>query len=445
MSHDHKITEHQGLKRSIEFTISAADYQKHHQRALEQQVKNAPKQKGFRKGKMSTKALQQMSSKKDREALSRDIINFLFQQYCHDNGINTAPESISFELPTIEKNAQIECKIEFEIMPEVKLTDMKKVTLERLAAEVDEASIDTSIENLQQQFATWETKQPADAPAEKGDQVNINFLGSTAEDGEFKGGKAEGFELELGAGQMIDGFDEGICGMHTGEERTIDVTFPDPYHAKELAGKAAQFKITLNSIKSRNIPVVDEELIKKAGIADGSVESLRAELKTHLRTQLDKVIYEKLKKQVLEQLRQHNSLELPEALVKLQIQHLQQQTLQRIAQQTGGKIPPDLPLDTEHFKQQAETQVHNSILLSKIIENEQLEVDEAGVHARLKEIATSYERPQELLEYYHKNPQAKREIAQAVLEDKAIQWVVDHASVTDKQVSFEEATKADTN
>ena len=284
-----KISKQDGLKYSMELEIDGNTYQRQWQQQLATEAARAPAPKGFRKGRMKAQALEKMLSKSERENMARQIIIRHFIEACNDNDLKPEMHSIRFEIPTILANTPVRCDVTFETLPEIKLNDLKEIKLERLSAQVTDDNIDLALSNLQKQFATWTEKDSA-ASAEKGDQVTIDFVGSTDE-GEFKGGKATDFSLELGSSQMIPGFEDDIYGKKVGDEFTIKVTFPEQYHAKELAGKDAQFKITMKGLKTQQLPTVDQKFIKKVGIADGEIDSLRQKLSKHLEQQLKQVIF----------------------------------------------------------------------------------------------------------------------------------------------------------
>lgn len=431
----------EGLKRNIKISINEARYQQEFQQQMTIYAKQSPVQKGFRKGKMSPQAVEQMLSKNEKEKIMREIIIREFIEQCNKEKITPATLPNKFQLPTLIAGAPIECSIDFEIMPEFTLKDVSNIKLEKLKASVDDTALNLALNNLQQQFTTW-TEKSADSTAEKGDQAIIDFLGTT-EAGEFPGGKAEDFEIELGAGQMIAGFEDGIYGMKIGDKKDVAVTFPEPYHAAELAGKPASFAITLKKLNSKQLPEINDEFAVKAGIAEGGLEKLKLEMTSQLEKQLEKSIFTKLKESALKELRSENPVELPESLIDADIEHAQQMTLQRIAQQTGHKAPADIPLERDLFLEGAKERVHTGLLISKIITTNNIQSDQTDMQNKLNDIAASYNDPQQVIEYYSKNKEALEQLHHSILEDKAVEWVIENASVNEKEVSFSEATTLD--
>jgi trigger factor len=231
--------------------------------------------------------------------------------------------------------------------------------------------------------------------------------------------------------------------MKKGEQGTVKVTFPDPYHAKELAGKPAGFKITLRSMKVMNLPEITAEFIKKIGIASGEESELRAELEKHLQRQADEAIFNKLKKNTLKNLQEANPIDLPESLINQNILQLQQEEMRRHAERNGGNLPDDYQPDRNLYIKHVTEQTHMGILIMKLAEQEKIEVSQQDLEEKIRDMAASYEKPNDLLQHYANNREAVMQLRQNILEDKAIQWIVDHATVTDKEVSFEEAIAQD--
>lgn len=430
------------LQRNMQFDLPTAEYQRQYQAIIAQHAKNAPQRKGFRKGKMSQQVAEQLLSKKDRENIRREVLTNCFLEHCKEHKLKPEQNSITFELPTDLTQATLQCNFDFEVLPDIQLHDLSKMQLERLSATVDDAAIERATENLRLQFATWKDKD-AEATAESGDQVIIDFVGRTAE-GEFKGGKSNDFKLVLGAGNMIPGFEDPIIGLKVGAQCESQVTFPDPYHAKELAGKPATFNITIKAIQRKILPELNETFLKQTGITDGKPETLKQELKLHLQRQLEQIIFDKLRVQVAKHLCEDNPITLPKSLVNLRVKQMQYEAIQRITQQTSQQPPKDFPMDPKLFEEQAKQQVQTGLLISHVVEQQNIQITSEEIQQQLQTIAQSYQDPESLVEQYQKNRQFQAQVHQTILERKAIEWIIDQAQVTDKQVSFEQATAADT-
>ena len=285
---------------------------------------------------------------------------------------------------------------------------------------------------LQKQHQTWKENK---RKTKKGDKLSIDFLGRI--DGEeFEGGKAEGFDLELGSGSMIPGFEKEITGMKVGEEKTITVTFPEDYHAENLKGKDAEFDIKVNKTEGPILPKIDEEFAKLFGVEEGGVEALREEVKKNMTRELNQAVKAKVKEQVIEGLLEANDIDLPSALVAQEVDVLRQQAMQRFAGQMDPKNMPELPSDM--FEEQAKRRVKVGLLLGEVIKTNELKVDEAKVNELIESAASAYEDPQEVIEYYKTNKEMNQQMQNVALEEQAVDVLIASAKVKDKKSSFQD-------
>jgi len=269
----------------------------------------------------------------------------------------------------------------------------------------------------------------------KGDKLTLDFLGRV--DGEeFEGGKAEGFELELGAGRMIPGFETEVTGMKAGEEKTIKVTFPDDYHAENLKGKEAEFDIVVHKTEGSVLPEIDEEFSKLFGIEEGGVEALRTEVRKNMTRELTQAVKANVKTQVLDGLLAAHKLDLPSALVSQEVDVLRQQAMQRFEGQMDPKNLPQLP--AEMFTEQAERRVKTGLLLGEVIKVNELKVDDTKVDELIATAASAYEDPKEVVEYYANNKELMQQMQNVALEEQAIELLVEKANVSDKKTTFNE-------
>jgi trigger factor len=285
---------------------------------------------------------------------------------------------------------------------------------------------------LQKQHQTWKQNK---RKTKKGDKLTIDFLGRV--DGEeFEGGKAEAFELELGSGRMIPGFEKDIIGMKVGEEKTITVTFPDDYHAENLKGKAAEFDIKVNQTEGPVVPKIDEDFAKLFGVEEGGVEALRVEVSKNMTRELTQTIKTKVKEQVIQGLLDANDVGLPSALVAQEIEVLRKQAMQRFAGQMDEKNMPELP--DNMFDEQAKRRVKVGLLLGEVIKTNELTVDEAKVTELIESAASAYEDPTEVIEYYKSNKEMNQQMQNVALEEQAVDLLVSNAKVKDKKAKFQD-------
>eukprot|EP01029_Cantina_marsupialis_P011484 TRINITY_DN2562_c0_g1_i2.p1 TRINITY_DN2562_c0_g1~~TRINITY_DN2562_c0_g1_i2.p1 ORF type:complete len:316 (+),score=77.01 TRINITY_DN2562_c0_g1_i2:68-949(+) len=285
------------------------------------------------------------------------------------------------------------------------------------------------IDTLRKQQATWTDVEEA---AEDGKRVTIDFTGSI--DGEeFEGGKAENFPLEMGAGRMIPGFEDGIVGKTAGMEFEIDVNFPEDYHAENLKGKAAKFAIKVNKVEARELPELNEEFVAKFGATDG-VEGLKAEVRKNMERELKQAVKNRIKEQAIDGLVNENNIDVPSALIDQEIGVLRQQAAQRF----GGNTEAADQLPRELFEEQAKRRVVVGLLLGEVIKTEELKADDEKVKAIIEEMATAYEDPSEVIAYYEQNEQMMNNMRNVALEEQAIDAIIAKAQVSDKEVSFNE-------
>ena len=383
---------------------------------------------GFRKGKVPHSIIEQRFGVAARQDVLSDEMQRAFFDAVIAEKINLAGRP-TFTPNNYQPGQEFSFSVTFEVFPEVELKGLENIEVEKPVVEISEADLDKMVDVLRKQQATWAESQEA-VKAE--DRVVIDFVGSV--DGEeFEGGKATDFVLAMGQGRMIPGFEEGIVGHKAGEQFDIDVTFPAEYHAENLKGKAAKFAITLKKVENIVLPELTEEFVKKFGNAK-SVEDLRAEIKKNMQRELNNAVTARVKNQVINGLIAQNDIEVPAAAVAEEVEVLRQQAVQRF----GGKPEMAAQLPAELFEAEAKRRVQVGLLLSTVIGSNELKVDEARVEAMISDIASAYEQPAEVVEYYAKNRQLTENIRNVVLEEQAVDAVLAKAKVAEKAMSFDE-------
>ncbi|WP_286262636.1 trigger factor [Thalassotalea atypica] len=420
----------QGLERRISISVPAEKVDVEVKNRL-RQIAKTQRINGFRPGKVPPSVIQKRYGKAVRDEVAGDIMQRNFVEAIMAEKINPAGRP-TFTAKSNEDGKALEFDATFEVYPEVELKDLEKIAVERPAVEVTDKDIDEMFVTLQNQHKTWKENK---RKTKKGDKLTIDFLGRV--DGEeFEGGKAEAFELELGSGRMIPGFEKEITGMKVDEEKTITVTFPDDYHAENLKGKDAEFDIKVHKTEGPVLPEIDEEFAKLFGIEEGGIEALRDEVSKNMARELTQAVKAKVKEQVIEGLLESHELDLPSALVAQEVDVLRQQALQRFGGQMDPKNLPELPADM--FEEQAKRRVKVGLLLGEVIKVNELKVDEAKVTELIESAASAYEDPAEVIEYYKSNQEMNQQMQNVALEEQAVDVLVASAKVKDKKASFKD-------
>ena len=417
----------EGLERRLNITVPAANIED----AVTAELRNIAKNRrfdGFRKGKVPMKMVAKMYGKAVRQDVMGEVMQRHFIEAIVKEKINPAGAP-TFAPVENKEGEDLVFNATFEVYPEVELKGLENITVEKPAVEVKEADVEEMIETLRKQQATW---TEVDAAAEEGSRATIDFVGSI--DGEeFEGGKAENFPLEMGAGRMIPGFEDGIVGKTAGMEFEIDVNFPEDYHAENLKGKAAKFAIKVNKVEARELPELNEEFVAKFGATDG-VEGLKAEVRKNMERELKQAVKNRIKEQAIDGLVKENDIDVPAALIDQEIGTLRQQAAQRF----GGNTEAADQLPRELFEEQAKRRVVVGLLLGEVIKSEELKADDEKVKAIIEEMATAYEDPSEVIAYYEQNEQMMNNMRNVALEEQAIDAIIAKAQVSEKEVSFNE-------
>ena len=394
---------------------------------------------GFRPGKVPLNVVRREYGAGIYQEVVNEIIRDTVFEAIQQEKINAVG------MPNIEKVENKDGALVYEaiveVYPEVEVKTFADLEVERKASEINDKDVDTMIENLQKQRASWtETK----GMAKKDMQVTFDFEGTV--DGEkFEGGSAEDFKLVLGSGRMIPGFEDGIVGMKKGEEKVIDVTFPEDYQAENLAGKAAQFKITLKLVEKQKLPEIDAEFLKIFGLTEEEgLDKLKADVRKNMEREVRNSLRNQVKQAAFDALVAANEIEVPASMVAQEIDRQRQQMIQQFTQQFGGQGAGAFDssmLPDELFKEQAEKSVKLGVLVSKVLADAKLEVDQARVEAYIDDMASSYEDPTEVVEYFKNDKQQRAQIEAVVLEDQVVDHILAAAKVNDVAVSYEDLLK----
>lgn len=422
-----------GLERRLTVGVPAEQIENE----VENRIKQAARDvsiKGFRKGKVPVSVVKQRFGANIRQEVVGDVISRSFYAAVQKENVKPAGQP-AIQPKQLAPGKDLEYVAVFEVYPSVALADLSQYEITRYTAEVTESDLDTMIETLRKAQASYAA---VDRAAIDGDKVNINFVG-TKDGVEFAGGKADNQSLVLGSKSMIPGFEDGIIGMKTGEEKTISVKFPDDYQAEELKGANAEFKITLNSVSAAELPEVNQAFFSKFGIA-GDLQQFRAEVKVNMARELNNALKAKIKTQVMDALVTSHQVDVPKALVANEINLLREQMMQRFGGQKQNFDVRSLLPDTM-FQDEANRRVTLGLIVGEIVKDSKIKPDAKLIKSKIEEIASTYEQPQEVIDYYNSNRELLAGVESAVLEDQVVDFIVSKAKVAEIQASYDDITK----
>jgi len=422
----------QGLERKMTIAVPSDKVDSAVNSRLQEAARNV-KLNGFRKGKIPFKVIKSKFGAGVRQEVVGELMSQSFYEAIDQESLKPAGQP-SIDPKNLNEGEDLEFVATFQVYPEIALPDFSKIELERLGAEISESDIDEMIETLRKQRQTWEVAERAAASE---DMVNIDYAGKL--DGEeFEGGSAQGTNLVLGSERMIPGFEAGIEGKSSGDVFTLDLSFPEEYHNKELAGKEVAFEITLNSVSEQVMPVVDEEFYKSFGVEEGGNDAFREEVTSNMRRELKTASRNKLKTKIMDALVDAVETDIPDALVAGEIQQLRQQALQQFG---GGQNIDANMLPDDLFKEQAARRVLLGLVLGEVIQQQELKADPAKVREAIEELASTYESPDDVINWYYGNQEQLGTIESNVLEDQVFNYIIDQSAVTDRQVDYQEVIK----
>ena len=421
------------LERKITLSLPLAAIQSEVEARLKK-VARTVKMDGFRPGKVPMNVVAQRYGYSVQYEVLNDKVGEEFAKAVQEAGLRvTGQPRISEKEGAAEGQAEFEAI--FEVFPEVKIGDLTGVEVEKLTADVDDAAIERTLDILRKQRRTFAVRA-ADEAAVDGDRVTVDFEGKI--DGEaFAGGKAEDFQFLVGEGQMLKEFEDAVRGMKVGESKTFPLAFPEDYHGKDVAGKTADFLVTVKKLEAANLPEVNEAFVKSLGIADGSVEALRADIKKNLEREVKFRLQARNKQAVMDALLSVAELDLPKAAVQSEVARLMQAAREDLKQR-GIKDADKAEIPEDIFLPQAERRVRLGLVVAELVKANNLEATPEQLKAHVDELAASYEKPEDVVRWYFGDRQRLAEVEAVVIENNVTEFVLGKAKVNDKAVSFEE-------
>jgi len=418
------------LERRIDLSIAIADVEKEMEPRLRRMGRNM-KVPGFRPGKVPFAMIKQQYGDQARHEVLSEQLDRAFGEAVTAQKLHVAGYP-RLEPKASESTTHMEFTAVFEVYPAFVPGDLSSAEIERPTLEISAAEVDKTLDILRKQRVRYDS---ADRGAAKEDRVVIDFTGK--KDGvAFQGGSATDYPFVLGQGMMLPDFENAVEGAEAGESKTFDLTFPEDYHAKDLAGQTVQFEITVKQVQAPRLPDVDADFAKMMGVVDGDVEKMRAEVEANLKREVKRRIEAKIKDQVMEALIKANPIAIPSSLVDMEIQRLMQSARQDM-EQRGMKVK-DMPLQPEWFAEQAKRRVTLGLILAEVVKTEKLQATPEQVRSLVEEMAASYEQPEEVVRWYYAQPQRLSDVEGVAIEANVVEWALGKAKVTDKAAVFDE-------
>jgi len=421
----------QGLERRMTVALPSEDIDSAVLERL-QSLSKTTRMNGFRPGKVPFNVVKKRYEPQVRSEVLGSMINRSYFDAVQQEKLRPAGQpDIVPAAPSEEggEEAGFSFVATFEVYPEFEPVFNDSITVTRPVVTIEEGDVDEMLENLRKQRTEYVAVERESADD---DQIVIDFVGRM--DGEeFDGGKAEKAPLVLGSNAMIPGFESQLLGLKAGDEKTIKVTFPEEYQAEHLAGKETEFDITVHEVKESSIPDFDEEMIKSFGIEDGTVESLRADIRKNMERELKQRVESQVKTQVMDGLVELNPIDVPAALVSEEIKRQREQLMQQMPADADSSMLAD-----ELFSEQATRRVQLGLVVGEIIQQKEIKADAAAVRKQVEELASSYQDPQQVIDYYYGNQEMLKNIEGLVLEEAVTAAVLDAATVVDEPTTFKD-------
>lgn len=387
--------------------------------------------KGFRPGKVPTKVVRQRFGGQIRQEVLSDLMQKSYTDAVRQENLNPAAGP-RIEPVTAQNGRDFAYVATFEVLPEVTLRDLDKIKVVKPEVEITDEDREDMLLNLRQQKATWE---PVDREAAEGDRVVVDFEGRLK--GEpVKGGQGSEVPVVLGRGHMLPDFEKALFGVTAGAEKEFRVKFPKDYHAADLAAKKVDFHVRVHRVEEQKLPPLDDGLAELYGVVEGGLAQLRKDVVANMRREANDKVTADVKDQAMKGLLETNPIELPTSLIQQEMHAQQHEAMRRLGIEDHDKAPP-----LENFRPAAERNVRLGLLLRQLIEDTGLEVDRERVKRKIEEICSSYEQPEEMAASYFGNPQVMARLEPLVLEEQAVDWLVEHGDASSRKVGFREYMK----
>jgi trigger factor len=419
------------IERKLNISLPAQDIDSEVSTRLKK-LAQTMKMHGFRPGKVPLKVVAQQYGSQVRQEVLADKLQKCFGDAVRDNNLRVAGYPRFESREAAGQAEQLEYSATFEIYPEVQVGELKESKIQRPTLPVTEAEVDRTIDVLRKQRATYE---PVERAAQKDDMVTVDFQGDI-EGQPFQGGEGKDVKMIVGAGRMLPEFENAVIGMQPNETKSFDISYPEDYHGREVAGKTARFSLTVKAVAEPKPPALDAEFAKSLGIADGDLDKMRSEVRVNVEREVEARVRAKLKEQVFQTLLDRSSLDVPQSLVEIEMRNLAQQA-QRDLEARGVKAK-DVPLPADILKPQAERRVRLGLILAELVRVHSLQAKPEQIRAAVEHHAKSFEEPQEVVKWYYSSPERLQEFESAVIEQNVVDWALSAAQVEETPMALDE-------
>jgi trigger factor len=384
---------------------------------------------GFRPGKVPQHVVEKMFGDRVRGEIAGDLIQSTYYDALQEQALRPAGHP---HIHPLDETEGFKYTAEFEVYPEISLEGVEQIAVSRPVAVVQDVDVDDMIEKLRAQKKTWVAVERA---SQESDRVTISFSG-VCEGENFTDGKVESYQVEIGSKLMIPGFEDNLIGLKVGDNKTFEVSFPEEYGSEKLAGKAAEFEIEVISVEEPVLPEIDDDFIKAYGI-EGSVDAFREDIRSNLESELEQALRSKLKNTVMNAVYEKIQITVPNTMVDEEVESMMKPYIET-AKRQKMKLD-DLKLPRDMFEEQAKRRVALGLILSEIIQKNDIKLDDSKVRSTIEDMAKSYERPQDVVDWYYSDENRLNDVRQMVLENQTIDWLVERAKVSDETISFNDA------
>jgi trigger factor len=394
---------------------------------------------GFRPGKVPVREVRRRYGESVRFEIISEVIDQSYPKALAEQSL-TAASQPEIEIITNKAGQKFEYKALIEVFPKIELKSLEQISVKKPVVEIQESDVDAMIEKVREQHAEWSDKDAQEA-AQQDDQVTMDFVGTV--DGEaFEGGAAEDFAVVIGSGQLVPGFEDQLVGAKVDDALTVKVTFPEDYGNESLKGQDAEFAVTVKKVATKQLPELDEAFVEKLGVTEGGLDGFREEVRKNMARELNQSVENEIKVQVFDQLLELNPLEVPKALVKQEMERQHQESVEQMSKQykvDKEQVAKLLPM--EGFREKSERSVKLALLLADYIKVNEIKASDEQIDEKIEEMASSFVDPEMLKKHYRSNENQLAQIRSLVVEELAVQHIIDNGQVTENPVTYDDAIK----